>query len=128
MPVVPSDHGCVNVYTRSPLASSPRRSSATAPLAVYRIKRSNWSRRCAGTWVLACIVVRMIVWTVAVRSREDAIQYRKGIGPDTTHWRVGTQGMTRSTRCAAVWAIRRPAHDGQNPRLCGAAHNRGYAE
>ena len=23
--------------------------------------------------------------------------------------------MTRSTRWAAVWAMRRPAHDGQNP-------------
>src|SRR5215831_2278376 len=54
MPVVPSDHGLVKVYTRSPWASSARRSSATAPRAVYRIRRSNWSRRCAGTWVLAC--------------------------------------------------------------------------
>jgi hypothetical protein len=53
-PVVPSDHGFVKVYTRSPWASSTSRSSATAPLAVYRIKRSNWSRRYAGTWVLAC--------------------------------------------------------------------------
>src|ERR1700746_3611264 len=58
----------------------------------------------------------MIVWTMAVRSCEEAIQYRNGIGTETTHWRVGTQGITRSTRCAAVWAIRRPAHDGQNPR------------
>src|SRR5215471_12906567 len=47
---------------------------------------------------------------------EEAIQYRKGTGTDTTHWRVGTQGMTCSTRCAAVWAMRRPAQDGQNPR------------
>jgi len=58
----------------------------------------------------------MIVWTVAVNSCEDAIQYRKGMGTDTTHCRVGTQGMTHSTKWAAVWAIRRPAHDGQNPR------------
>src|SRR5262247_1137448 len=62
------------------------------------------------------IVVRMIVWTFAVRSCEAAIQYRKGIGTDTTHWRVGTQGMTHSTRWATVWAIRQAAHDGQNPR------------
>jgi hypothetical protein len=44
----------------------------------------------------------MIVWTCAVRSCKEAIQYRKGTGTDTTHWRVGTQGITRSTRCAAV--------------------------
>jgi hypothetical protein len=52
--VVPSDHGFVNVYARSPLAASSRDSSATVPLTVYRIKRSNRSRRCAGTSVLAC--------------------------------------------------------------------------
>src|SRR6266446_4118237 len=62
------------------------------------------------------IVVRMIVWTWAVRSWDAAIQYRKGTGTDTTHGRVGTQGRTHSTRCAAVWAMRRAAHDGQNPR------------
>ena len=37
-------------------------------------------------------------WTIAVKSCEEAIQYRKGTGTDTTHWRVGTQGMTCSTR------------------------------
>ena len=58
----------------------------------------------------------MIVWTLAVRSCEAAIQYRKGMGTETTHGRVGTQGMTHSTRWAAVWAMRRAAHDGQNPR------------
>src|SRR5712691_12056744 len=58
----------------------------------------------------------MIVWIFAVNSFDEDIQYRKGIGTDTTHFRVGTQGMTHSTRWAAVWAIRRPAHDGQNPR------------
>ena len=58
----------------------------------------------------------MIVWTVAVRSCDEAIQYRKGMGTETTHWRTGTQGMTCSTRCPAVYAMRRPAHDGQNPR------------
>ena len=52
----------------------------------------------------------------AVSSWDAAVQYRKGAGTETTHWRVGTQGMTRSTRWAAVWAMRRPAHDGQNPR------------
>jgi hypothetical protein len=58
----------------------------------------------------------MMVWTLAASSCEDAIQYRKGIGTETTHRRVGTQGMTHSTRCAAIWAMRRPAHEGQNPR------------
>ena len=66
--------------------------------------------------IIRPIVVRMIVWTVAVRSWDTAIQYRKGTGTDTTHCRVGTQGMTCSTRWAAVWAMRRPAHDEQNPR------------
>src|SRR5437867_2933141 len=53
---------------------------------------------------------------LAVRSWDAAIQYRNGIGTETTHWRVGTQGITHSTRWAAVWAMRRAAHDGQNPR------------
>ena len=34
----------------------------------------------------------------------------------STHWRTGTCGMTWSTRCAAVCAIRRAPHEGQNPR------------
>jgi hypothetical protein len=37
-------------------------------------------------------------------------------GGDNTHWRTGTSGMTRSTRCAAVPAIRRPPQDGHMPR------------
>src|SRR5215472_17538155 len=35
------------------------------------------------------MVVRMIVWTCAVSSWDAAIQYRKGTGTDTTHWRIG---------------------------------------
>src|SRR5215475_15467758 len=81
------------------------------------------------------MAVRMMVWTCAVSSWDAAIQYRRGTGTDTTHWRVGTQEMTCSTRWAAVCAMRlcsqvalatrfAPAHDGQNPRrlhgLCGA--------
>ncbi len=66
---MPSDHGLVNVETRSPRASSWRRSSATAPLTVYRIKRSNWSRRCAGMWVLAC---SENPWTLAQRGLVSA--------------------------------------------------------
>ena len=58
----------------------------------------------------------MMVWTCAVNAWDAAIQYRRGTGTDTTHWRVGTQGMTRSTRWAAVCAMRRPAQEGQNPR------------
>src|SRR5262249_17354256 len=45
MPVVPSDHGLVKVYTRSPWASSARRSSATAPRAVYRSATSEKVQR-----------------------------------------------------------------------------------
>src|SRR6266496_689042 len=37
------------------------------------------------------------------------VQHRNGIGTKTIHWRVGTQGITRSTRWAAVWAMRWPA-------------------
>ena len=38
------------------------------------------------------------------------------IGSDNTHCRTGTRGSTRSTRNAAVSAMRRPPHEGQNPR------------
>jgi hypothetical protein len=37
-------------------------------------------------------------------------------GKVTTHWRTGTCGNTCSTRCAAVSAMRRVAHDGHRPR------------
>src|SRR5262249_59490018 len=40
----------------------------------------------------------------------------RGTGTDTTHWRVGAQGMTCSTRGAAVCAMRRPVQEGQKPR------------
>jgi len=38
---------------------------------------------------------------------------RSGMGSDSTHWRTGTRGMTLSTRCAAVCAMRRAPHEGQ---------------
>jgi hypothetical protein len=38
------------------------------------------------------------------------------LGTDNTHWRYGALGRTRSTRWAAVSAIRRAVHDGQMPR------------
>jgi hypothetical protein len=34
------------------------------------------------------------------------IHYRKGISTDTTHCRVGTQGLTHTTRWTAVWTMR----------------------
>jgi hypothetical protein len=37
---------------------------------------------------------------------------RDGLSPQRTHCRTGTIGNTRSTRCAAVSAMRRPPHDG----------------
>jgi hypothetical protein len=59
----------------------------------------------------------MMVWTCAVSSWDAAIQYRRGTGTDTTHWRVGTQGMTCSTRWAAVCGHAPPGtRTGQNPR------------
>ena len=39
-----------------------------------------------------------------------------GLSSDSTHCRTGTCGRTWSTRCAAVCAMRRAPHDGQNPR------------
>jgi hypothetical protein len=48
----------------------------------------------------------MTVWICAVNACDEDIQYRKGIGTDTTHCRVDTQGITHSTKWAAVWAIR----------------------
>ena len=46
-----------------------------------------------------------------------ARRYRSPKGNERTHWRMGTRGSTRSTRCAAVSAICRPPHEGQKPRL-----------
>jgi len=57
-----------------------------------------------------------------------ASQNRSGMGRVSTHWRTGTSGNTRSTRCAAVWDIQRPPQEGQNPRplqengTCEASH------
>src|SRR6516162_3082581 len=73
----------------------------------------------------------MIVWTGVVRSWDAAIQSRNGMGTDTTHGRVGTQGRTHSTRWAPVWAMRRAAHDGHNPRrlpLKGSSSALGHVE
>ncbi len=36
--------------------------------------------------------------------------------PDIATTRTGTGGMTQSTRCTAVCAMRRPLHDGHTPR------------
>jgi hypothetical protein len=41
---------------------------------------------------------------------------RKGLGKESTPWRYGALGNTRSTRCAAVSAMRRAVQDGQMPR------------
>ena len=38
-------------------------------------------------------------------------------GSESTHWRIGTHGSTRSTTCVAVPCIRRVVQDGQIPRL-----------
>ena len=41
---------------------------------------------------------------------------RKRLGSDNTHCRIGTRGMTASTKCAAVAAMRLLVQDGQTPR------------
>jgi hypothetical protein len=45
----------------------------------------------------------------------SARKQRNSFGTEITHCRTGTGGMTRSTRCAAVCAIRWPLQDGQTP-------------
>jgi hypothetical protein len=46
----------------------------------------------------------------------SARKQRNRFGTEITHCRTGTGGMTWSTRCAAVCAIRRPLQEGQTPR------------
>jgi hypothetical protein len=55
--------------------------------------------------------------TPSARSERRARSHRRRQGTVSTHCRVATCGITRSTRCAARSAIRRPAHDGQKPRV-----------
>jgi hypothetical protein len=43
-------------------------------------------------------------------------KYLKRLGTDNTHWRNGWRGNTCSTRCAAVFTMRRVMHEGQTPR------------
>jgi hypothetical protein len=47
----------------------------------------------------------------------SARKQRSRFGTEITHCRTGTGGIMRSTRCAAVCAIRRPLQEGQTPRL-----------
>ena len=46
-----------------------------------------------------------------------ASSHRRFHGTMSPNCRVATCGITRSTQWAAFSAIRRPAHDGQNPRV-----------
>ena len=62
------------------------------------------------------MVRRMLGWPWAVRSREEALQERHGIGTETTRQRVGSQGMPHAPSGAASWAMRHPAQDGHKPR------------
>ena len=41
---------------------------------------------------------------------------RNRLGKDNTHCRIGTRGITESTRCAAVAAMCFVVQDGQTPR------------
>src|SRR5690606_25589776 len=54
--------------------------------------------------------------TSAHRARSNASIERIAHGRGQTHWRTGTSGNTSSTRRAAMSAIRRPRHEGQQPR------------
>ncbi len=49
-------------------------------------------------------------------SARKAASMRTSNGSESTHWRTGTAGSTRSVRCAAVFAMRRPVQLGQMPR------------
>ena len=68
--------------------------------------------------VEAHLQVAEVAQLTAVSSWDAAIQYRRGTGTDTTHWRVGPRGSPARPGGRRS-AMRRPAHDGQNPRLCG---------
>ncbi len=50
------------------------------------------------------------------RRTQDGSEGRRAKGRESTHWRTGTWENTRSTRCAAVSAMRRPPQDGKNAR------------
>jgi hypothetical protein len=57
--------------------------------------------------------IRVRAVTAAGRSARTP---RNRFGTEITHCRTGTGGMTRSARCAADSAMRRPVQDGQTPR------------
>ena len=62
------------------------------------------------------ISARKIFVSAATARGRSARNRRNRLGTEITHCRTGTGGMTRSTRCAAVWAMWRPLQDGQTPR------------
>jgi hypothetical protein len=95
--------------------------------AATTLDKSDRPRLDLGPWDTACnrlvdiilawpSVVRIMGWPCAVSSWDAAIPDRQGPGTETTHWRMGTRETTCATRWAVVCAIRRPAHDGHNPR------------
>jgi hypothetical protein len=51
-----------------------------------------------------------------VTVRRTALTQLFWLGSDSTRCRIGTCGMTWSTRCAVVCDIRRASHDGHKPR------------
>ncbi len=62
------------------------------------------------------IALRKIRVRAATACGRSARKPLSRFGTEITHCRTGTGGMTRSTRCAAVCAIRRPLQEGQTPR------------
>ena len=93
------------------LAAEPKRwISVTAPLSASPALRP----ACLSRWrvITLCTTCSTGVSSLGCA----ASSRRRGIGSDRTHWRIGTWGMTWSTRCAAVCAMRRAPHEGQKPR------------
>src|SRR5690606_19148792 len=50
------------------------------------------------------------------KTREHPVHDAQPVENDSTHCLTGTRGMTRSTRIAAVSAMRLAPHEGHNPR------------
>ena len=93
------------------LASEAKRwISVTAPLSACSTFCPTWPIRWRGMTRCTTCSTGVTRLGCATSSR------RSGMGRDGTHGRTGTCGMTRSTRCAAICAMRRAPLDGQKPR------------
>ena len=64
---------------------------------------------------VALLQSRKILVSEVTASGRSARKQHNRFGTEITHWCTDTGGMTRSTKCAAVCAMRQPLHDGQTP-------------